>query len=108
MVFKNHHFASYHFTENGVKKYGKVTSNAAEQLNSVHIDNRGLPILLLLESINNWSVKMFFERKISVRNVTDDDQSLTNFASEREVCLGLSESSLVSHRTFVLGLGQVF
>ena len=76
---KYNQFASYHFIENGVKRYGKVTSNAAEQLNSVHTDNRTLPILLLLESINIWSVKMFFERKVSARNVTEP---LTNFAFE--------------------------
>jgi len=68
-----------------VKRYGKVTSNAAEQLNSVHVDNRGLPILLLIESINNWNMKMFIERKTSVRNVTDDNQSLTSFASEKHI-----------------------
>ena len=60
---KYNRFASYYFIDNGVKRYGKVTSNAAEQLNSVHVDNRTLPILLLLESINIWSVKMFLKGK---------------------------------------------
>ena len=61
-----------------MKRYGKVT-------NSVHVDNRGLPILLLIESINNWNMKMFIERKTSVRNVADDNQSLTSFASEKHI-----------------------
>ena len=80
-----HQFASYHFIDNEVKRYGKVTSNAAEQLNSVHVDNRGLPILLLIEAINNWNMKMFMERKTSVRNLTDETQSLTSFASEKHI-----------------------
>jgi len=68
-------FVSSFFIDSQKCRFKKVTSNAAENINSAHVDNRSKPILDMVFSIQTWIVALFNK---------NDEQGLL---WEREGCL---------------------
>ena len=76
-------YASYRFLSKGVRRFLKVLSNGAEQMNSVHKDARMEPLLTLLQSINEWNMSKFSVRNNKATQWINKNQKLTDYASEK-------------------------
>jgi len=82
---KKHQYATHCFLEKGVRRYTKTTSNAAEQMNSVYKVPRGLPLLSMFHSMNEWNMNKFVSRKTEAISWVGDRKPLTEFASKQHV-----------------------
>ena len=61
----------------------KILSNGAEQMNSVHNDVRGEPLLFLMKTINDWNMLEFTIRKNKATQWINNGQQLTDYALDK-------------------------
>jgi hypothetical protein len=58
----HHQFVLYHFLQQGKRRFGKVTNNAAENMNSAFLNLRAQPVLDLTCNIIDWILNKKHER----------------------------------------------
>ena len=78
-------FATYVFLNKGKPRFGKVTSNAAEQMNNVFLEAHALPILDFVVAIVSWIKEKFVARKAQGLKWKDKGRSITEYARHQEV-----------------------
>jgi hypothetical protein len=73
-------FVSFHFLQEGKNRHGKVTSNAAENINSALLPMRSEGILFLTSKIVNWMLTKAHKREIMAGKWVLEHQLLTDYA----------------------------
>jgi Transposase, Mutator family len=63
-------FANASFLERGIWRFGKVTSNSVENINSSLVDIHGYPIAYMLEAINKYQREHYLKRQIQAAEWT--------------------------------------
>ena len=100
-------FATYCFLKQDVRRWGKVTSNAVENVNSSLLDVRSLPILYLINGIIEKSQAKYLsgyrksvellERKIAISNhAFNYYKELTEEAIQRKVFITQERDTFIS------------
>jgi zinc finger SWIM domain-containing protein 3 len=78
-------FASYRFLDRSKQGFAIITNNAAEQLNSVIVEQRSDPILDMLIGIRDWMTDAAVKRKETALKWRQDSQVLTEYAEKERL-----------------------
>ena len=90
---KQSEFAAYRFLDNGIRRFGKVTSNAVEIMNGALLQCREYPILYLVESIIKYQRDKYVEHYNQAIEWEKEGRLLTLYAQDeaQKTCTGASK-----------------
>jgi hypothetical protein len=78
-------FVAYKFLDNGLRRFGKVTSNAVENTNSALLESRSLPIMFMVEDIMKYMREKYASRQKTSKLWTDEGRLLTEYAQLNKI-----------------------
>jgi hypothetical protein len=72
-------FATYCFLDHDVPRFGKVTSNGAENTNSAILTIRSLPITAMLVELTHHVIRHAHQQRTKAQQWHDDGKELTEY-----------------------------
>jgi hypothetical protein len=85
-------FATVAFLDNGVRRFGKVTSNGVENVNGALNDIRALPIVAMIEGMLKYQRGHYFKRQNLAAEWVQQGRRLTRYAEHSDEKSGGSAS----------------